>query len=230
MSKNYYICTVVNDVYLNFLYYFTKSALEKCKNLKKLYVLYTGENFSKDPIYSDDRVCIIKHDSVIHTKNIWDDGWIKNVNLKSSFLKKLANEHDEPIFLIDVDSYFISDFISDIDMSCDLVICSRNHPKPYIASFIGLINTKKSIDFIDVWRQNIEKIKDVPKETNALINTIKEIKNNYKIQELVDDKISCSHSFENPPTETKILHFKGGNIGNAQELLNKRLEKLKSII
>ena len=44
----YTICTVVNDIYLDFLYYFTKSALEKCNNLDQLIILYTGENFKDD--------------------------------------------------------------------------------------------------------------------------------------------------------------------------------------
>lgn len=226
----YNICTVVNEVYLSFLYYFVKSGLEKCSNLESMYILYTGETLPIDEIYSHPKIKIIKHDTTIVTKNIWDDGWIKNVNLKSQFLKKLANEHDIPTFLIDADCYFLNEFINEIDLSNDLVVCHRKgHEKPYIGSFVGLINTKKCISFIEQWQKNIESIKEAPRETPALIKTIKEIESNYKIQKISDVVISCVN-YKSFSAETKILHFKGSNIGNAKELLDKRLENLKSII
>lgn len=228
---NYNICTVANEAYLNFLYYFTKSALEKCKDLKKLYILYTGENFPDDPIYNNEKITILKHNSIILTKNIWDEGWLKNVDLKSKFLKFLSVETPDPLFLIDVDCYFLTEFIEEIDLSSDLIFCLRDHFVPYIGSFVGLIHPEKCIEFIDLWRKNIESIKTVPKETPALVSTIKYLKekNMYKIQEIKDTIISCA-KLDPIPNEAKILHFKGGRIGDVNEMLNKRLEKLKSIL
>ena len=61
----YTICTVVNDIYLEFLYYFTKSALEKCPSMDQLIILYTGENFSQDPIFNNSRVKIVNSSLII---------------------------------------------------------------------------------------------------------------------------------------------------------------------
>jgi hypothetical protein len=226
---NYTICTVVNDVYLDFLYYFTKSALEKCEGMSELIVLYTGENFKENPIFNNNRVKIVKCDESISTKNIWDDGWQKNVDLKTKFLYDLATKTDDPVFLIDVDCYFLKEFIDVIDMSKDIVVTKRVHSSPYIASFVGLIKPKACLKFIDVWRDNMSKIKSTPRETPALICTIPLMKDKVSIQEIPDTTINCVN-FQHAPPEARILHFKGNRIGNATELLKNRLNNLKSII
>ena len=225
----YTICTVVNDIYLDFLYYFTKSALEKCTNLDKLVILYTGTNFKSDSIYDHNKVKIIKHSEPINTQNIWDSGWVKNVDLKSKFLRDLAIESDQPIFLIDVDCYFLREFIDTIDQSKDVVVTKRKHNLPYIASFVGLINPKSCLEFIDVWRNIMGSIQKAPKETSALCQTVSIIKKKLNVQEIPDTTISCVN-FRSPPAEARILHFKGSNIGDATDLIKKRLQNLKSII
>lgn len=225
----YTICTVVNDIYLDFLYYFTKSALEKCKNLDELVILYTGENFKQDAIFNDSRVKIVKYTNSIKTQNIWDSGWQKNVDLKTQFLRDLSINSNKPIFLIDVDCYFLNDFIDVVDMSKNIIVTKRIHTLPYIASFVGLINPDKCISFIDTWRHQMSMIPDVPRETTALVNTISLMKSKITIQEVPDTTISCIN-FQSPPPEARILHFKGSRIGDAVELVKKRLENLKSIV
>lgn len=228
----YSICTVVSDAYLEFLYFFVKSALKSCENLEKIYVLYTGNSFPKDELYANSKLEIVNHHMKIDTKNIWDDGWIANVDLKTQFLKKLAIESVTPIFLIDVDSYFVTNFIDTIDMKKDLTVCKRNvasMDKNHIASFVGLINPKKCIPFLDSWINNLNNIKKIPRETLALCLTISELDKSTKIQELSDDIISCVH-IDPPLKYARILHFKGRSVGDAKKLIGDRLERLKKVI
>jgi len=225
----YTICTVVNDIYLDFLYYFTKSALEKCTNLDELVILYTGENFKQNPIFNDSRVKIVNYVKPIKTQNIWDSGWQKNIDLKTQFLRDLAVNSDKPIFLVDVDCYFLNEFVDVVDVSKDILVTKRVHKSPYIASFVGLINPKKCVPFIDRWRHQMTLIPDVPRETTALVNTIPIMKDKIAIQEVPDTTISCIN-FQSPPPEARILHFKGTRVGDAVELVKKRLENLKSIV
>ena len=226
---NYTICTVVNDIYLDFLYYFVKSALDKCENMSELVILYTGENFKSDSIFDNKKVKIVKYQESIKTTNIWDGGWQKNVELKTAFLRHLAINSDQPIFLIDVDCYFLKEFIDVIDPKMDILVTRRIHNLPYIASFVGLIKPKNCIEFIDLWRHIMSEIPKVPKETTALVNTIPLMKNKLSIQEISDNVISCIN-FKNIPSEAKILHFKGRKVGDAITLVKDRLENLKTIL
>jgi hypothetical protein len=72
-------------------------------------------------------------------------------------------------------------------------------------------------------------IKTIPKETTALVKTIPIMKDEIAIQEVPDTTISCIN-FQSPPPEARILHFKGTRVGDAVELVKKRLENLKSIV
>lgn len=229
----YNICTVANDCYSNFLYYFVKSALEKCKNMSELIILYTGEKINDDPIFKNEKVKIVKLNENIKTNKIWDVGWQKNIDLKTQFLRSLAVKHTVPIFLVDVDSYFVDDFINLIDLSKDICVTYRpQHFKPYIASFVGLIKPKKCLAFIDIWRNEMRNINYIPKETIALINTISFVRKNVKIdiQEINESVISCLDQNYSPKI-TKIIHFKGGSIkGNITDLLSKRIKRLENII
>lgn len=226
---NYTICTVVNDIYWDFLYYFTKSSLEKCNGMSELIVLYTGEKFKEDPIFNNSRVKIYKYNGSITTKNIWDEGWQKNIDLKTQFLRDLATKKDNPIFLIDVDCYFLQEFIDVVDMTKDIAVTKRVHVSPYIASFVGLIKPKACLEFIDVWRDHMSKIPTVPRETTALVRTIPMMKDKIAIQEIPETTINCIN-FQSTPPEARILHFKGHKIGDAVQLLNHRLNSLKSIL
>lgn len=227
----YSICTVVNDVYLDFLYYFVKSALEQCKDLNNIFILYTGSDFPKLELYCNDKVKVIKHNESINTERIWDAGWAKNVELKTQFVKTLALVCDEPLFLVDVDCYFIDDFIKAIDMTQDLVICKRQVVinRDYIASFVGILKPKKCIPFLDRWINQIKTIRNVPKETLALCLIMPHVKTQLKVQEINDDVISCVHV--DPPLKgAKILHYKGRSVGEATDLIKGRFLKLKKII
>lgn len=225
----YTIFTVVNDIYLDFLYYFVKSSLEKCHNMSDLVILYTGENFKNHPIFEDPKVKIIKHNESIKTQNIWDSGWQKNIDLKTKYLRDFAVNRDKPIFLVDVDCYFLKEFIDVVDLNKDILVTKRVHNSPYIASFVGIIKPQSCLTFIDTWRVEMNKISKVPKETSALIKTIPIMKDKISIQEVSDTTISCIN-FQSPPPEARILHFKGTRVGDAVELVKRRLENLKSII
>ena len=225
----YTICTVVNDIYLDFLYYFVKSALDKCTNMSELVILYTGENFKEDPIFTHEKVKILKNQETIKTTNIWDAGWQKNIDLKTQFLRDLASKSDKPVFLVDVDCYFLKEFIDVVDPTKDILVTKRVHSSPYIASFVGLIKPQSCIPFIDVWRDQMSKIPNVPKETTALVRTIPIMQDKVAIQEVPDTTISCIN-FQNTPPEARILHFKGTRVGDAVELVKRRLENLKTII
>ena len=162
-------------------------------------------------------------------QNIWDSGWQQNIDLKSQFLRDLATKSNQPIFLVDVDCYFLKEFIDVVDTSKDILVTKRVHSSPYIASFVGLIKPDKCISFIDEWRNQMNLIKAIPRETTALVNTIPIMKNKIEIQEVLDTTISCIN-FQTPPPDARILHFKGTRVGDAVELVKKRLENLKSIV
>ena len=130
---------------------------------------------------------------------------------------------------MDVDCYFLKEFIDVVDTSKDILVTKRVHSSPYIASFVGLIKPDKCISFIDEWRNQMSLIKTIPKETMALVKTIPIMKDDIAIQELPDTTISCIN-FQSPPPEARILHFKGTRVGDAVELVKKRLENLKSIV
>jgi hypothetical protein len=200
--------------------------------MDQLIILYTGENFSQDPIFNNSRVKIVKYSDPIKTQNIWDSGWQQNIDLKSQFLRDLATKSNQPIFLVDVDCYFLKEFIDVVDTSKDILVTKRVHSSPYIASFVGLIKPDKCISFIDEWRNQMNLIKAIPRETTALVNTIPIMKNKIEIQEVLDTTISCINciNFQTPPPDARILHFKGTRVGDAVELVKKRLENLKSIV
>jgi hypothetical protein len=197
--------------------------------MDELIILYTGENFNEDIIYNNERVKIHKYKECVTTKEIWDVGWQKNVDLKTQFLRDLAVKKDNPIFLIDVDCYFLDEFIDTIDMNCDIAITKREYTSPYIASFVGLIKPKSCLEFIDIWRNIMRQIPTTPRETRALCETVPLMKEKIKIQEIPETIINCIN-FKSPPIDSKILHFKGRSVGDVKKLLLSRLNNLKSII
>ena len=229
MNRKYNICTIASDIYDEFLFYFVDSCIKNCNNVEKIHILYTGVKIPNYPILNNKQIKLhILEKNIPSTQNIHDENWLANVDSKSVFFKKISSESSLPTFLIDVDSYFIKDFINLIDTNKDLVFCKRNHTLPLIASFVGIINNNVAVNFIDSWR-NIMKRKSGVKETNSLVEFDELERKNYNIQ-YIEDEIISSTNFKNPNPDICIFHFKGRRIGDVNSQVGERIKLLKEVV
>lgn len=214
--NQYSIVSVVNQEYEKFLKVFLKSALEKLslENIKEICILNTGVS---DEVVSEleklnGKIKIIKHDEIIDSSHSWDEGWQKNVLLKTKFVKDYISENKIPTFMIDVDSMFLNDTSDILDTGVDVVLCDRSDiwgGMPFIASFVGFLNVKKSIEFLDEWILEMKNINGFETRETPALNVMARKGDKYKIGALSHKVIGLYHE-NSLSEETRIVHFKGG--------------------
>ena len=146
MSK-YSIVSVVNKEYEKFAIVFLKSAIEKLnlENIKEICILNTGlsDDVASDLYKLNEKISIVKHNEYISYNSAWDDGWQKNVLLKTEFVKNYIESNNVPTFMIDIDCMFLNDVSEILNAGCDVVLCDRSDVwggMPFIASFVGFLD------------------------------------------------------------------------------------------
>ena len=214
--SQYSIVSVVNKEYEKFLRVFLKSALEKLslENIKEICILNTGvsEEVVSELKKLNGKIKIIKHDEIIDSSHSWDEGWQKNVLLKTKFVRNYISENKIPTFMIDIDSMFLNDTSDILNFEVDVVLCDRSDiwgGMPFIASFVGFLNVDKSIEFLDDWILEMKNISGFETKETPALNVMARKGDKYKIGSLSHRTIGLYHE-NSLSDETLIVHFKGG--------------------
>lgn len=230
----YSVFTVLNSAYMKFGKIWINSFHDKIdvNNIKTIYIGDTGlNNNDKEYLRKFDKVEILETN--ISDKNsefkMWDGKWHNSVSQKTKIFRKLIRTRDLPIVMLDADLLFLKDFSSLIDVSYDIQICFRNHSRrerphsmDYLASYVS-VNSKKSLEFLDMWIDMIENEKTVEingnliqaKETPCLCKTVeicKEKNINLNIGDVAEDIVSVYDAPEILPDISRIIHFKGAGV------------------
>ena len=215
MNK-YSIVSVVNKEYEKFAKVFLKSAIEKInlENIAEICILNTGlpDEVAKELYSLSDKIRIVKHTENINSNSSWDEGWQKNVLLKTKFVKNYIETEKRPTFMIDIDCMFIGDISALTTFDLDVVLCDRSDlwgGMPYIASFVGFLNVKKSIEFLDEWILEMKNINGFETRETPALNVMARKGDKYKIGALSHKVIGLYHE-NSLSEETRIVHFKGG--------------------
>jgi len=220
MNK-YSIVSVVNKEYEKFAKVFLKSAIEKInlENIVEICILNTGlsDEVAKELYLLNDKIRIVKHTESINSESSWDEGWQKNVLLKTEFVKHYIKENKIPTFMIDIDSMFLNDLADINKFDLDVVLCDRSDiwgGMPFIASFVGFLNVDNALQFLDEWIEEMKNISGFETRETPALNVMARKVEKYKIGSLSHKLIGLYH--ENSLDEnTRIVHFKGG--GDSQK-------------
>ena len=212
----YSIVSVVNGGYEKFAKVFLRCAIEKL-NLEMIHEICILDTGLKNDIVEElsnlnPKIKIIKHNESISSNSSWDDGWQKNVLLKTEFIKKYIEENSIPTFMIDIDSMFLGDISMVNDFDLDVILCDRSDVwggMPFIASFVAFLNIDKSIDFLNDWILEMKNIVGFETKETPALNAMARKNQQYKIGSLSHKVIGLYHE-ESINDDTRIVHFKGG--------------------
>ena len=219
----YNILTVSNQDYFPFLELFIKSLYQNADtdNLINVYVFDTGLNKqSKNFLKNFNKNIVIETGHNTQHKKLHDSDWCLNTYSKMDYLYQVIEKTKTPSFMIDVDSVFQKPFEQVINPFADIVTCYRpnSHISSHIGSFFGGLEKHKSLLFIKIWKETINNITNFKhKESPALSRVIKNYSEDFKIQHVYEDDISCVKKNK----EALIYHLKSD--GYAQTIEDRLL-------
>lgn len=222
--KKYNLVSVCNKQYTPFLRVFLGSAMNilNGEQLNKIYILDTGvEEDVKDFYKSIDKIEFISSESSVESNKPWDDGWQKNVLMKTQFAKNILKKDNLPTMMVDVDSMFIQEISDLLDHDGEVMVCNRvsfSPNFPLIASYVGFFDVEKGISFLDLWMDDMKlPTQHSTVETPSLNNIVRENnKTNYFKMLYADFKAIGLYRETHLIDETKILHFKGGGFSEGK--------------
>ena len=242
MTK-YSIISVVNNQYKKFAIVFLKSALANLNmdNIHEIHLLDTGLTNEDHDLLSNmhEKINLTRYsDEMLNSKQAWDDGWQKNVDLKTTFAKQYLQSTNAPTCMVDIDCMFINDISHIMSSNGDVVLCDRSDiwsGMPIIASFVAFINVDQSIKFLNDWRTCMLNVKGFQtKETPALNDMVR---NNTDYDLLAySHKVVGLYNYDALNDDTCILHFKGGgssencSIEDAVDIRFKRFSSFSNTI
>tara|TARA_B100000575_G_C23139528_1_gene662809 strand:- start:2822 stop:3571 length:750 start_codon:yes stop_codon:yes gene_type:complete len=223
--KQYNLVSVCNKQYTPFLKVFLGSALNilDSEKLNKIYILDTGvEKKTKDFFSSIDYIEFIDSKSTFESEKPWDDGWKKNVLMKTQFTKDILKKDNLPTMMVDIDSMFIQEISDLMEHECDIMVCNRasfSPNFPIIASYVGFFDVEKGISFLDLWMDDMKlPTQHSTVETPSLNNIVrKNDKTNYFKMMYTDFSVVGLYRYTHIHDQTKILHFKGGGFSEGKE-------------
>ncbi len=209
----YNIFTIANSGYFKFCRIFVES-LHKNLDLAKINKIFIGDTgLTKNELkYLSmyDKIEVVSTDYISKDTSLWGEDWLNVVGFKTKLLRELVKKEEVPIVMIDLDCMFVNDFHDLVfgifaDENPIKVCYRKEHPIPYIGSFVSIGDKEKGINFLDKWIEKIENWDGVPKESPALSQLCEEV----NVCEL-DEKIICAYcdSKEMEEWAVKIVHFK----------------------
>tara|TARA_B100000287_G_scaffold165016_1_gene155662 strand:+ start:4970 stop:5692 length:723 start_codon:yes stop_codon:yes gene_type:complete len=209
----YNIFTIANSGYFKFCRIFVES-LHKNLDLSKINKIFIGDTgLTKNELkYLSmyDKIEVVSTDYISKDTSLWGEDWLNVVGFKTKLLRELVKKEEVPIVMIDLDCMFVNDFHDLVfgifaDENPIKVCYRKEHPIPYIGSFVSIGDKEKGINFLDKWIEKIENWDGVPKESPALSQLCEEV----NVCEL-DEKIICAYcdSKEMEEWAVKIVHFK----------------------
>jgi hypothetical protein len=234
-ENGYSIFFILNSPYFTFGKILIKSLYKNCneENISKIYILDTGlTSEQREYVKSFQKVELL--DSGINTdfsRGSWSEDWHINIALKLKILKSIVEQVDEPVLMIDGDCMVTKDLQELLDFGGDIQLCYRGDTDPetpYLGSYVGIINNKKCISFIDDCINDMEISanryldgKLWPKESKSISKIAMSYKGSKKL-DIKDFKLSEVSEFS-PINIHKchIVHFKGSALSETEEELIK---------
>ena len=126
------IVTVVNSQYMPFAEIFFKSLvkLSDYKRINKVYIIDTGLGKPDIKLLSGicDKIVLCDTKTFLPFADMHTADWRKIVSMKLSSVSRLTKIMDNifPLCIIDIDSYFNSNFIDVVDIKSDVSVCKRD--------------------------------------------------------------------------------------------------------
>lgn len=232
------IVTVVNSQYMPFAEIFFKSLvkLSDYKRINKVYIIDTGLGKPDVKLLSSicDKIVLCDTKTFLPFADMHTADWRKIVSMKLSSVSRLTKIMDNifPLCIIDIDSYFNSNFIDVVDIKSDVSVCKRDQPTVnqdnYVLTHIGSffsVNTAKALRFLDRWMKEMEVLEGDHIETPALCNVLRvpENEGDLNIQHIDQNIISAI----NYTDECKIFHLKSDGPGSGSTI-SYRINKLNN--
>jgi hypothetical protein len=211
----------MNSGYSNFGKIFFNS-LHKNLTLDEIDTIWVGDTGLSDEdkkfLNQFPKVKII--DSGINTKmtKIHTQDWLDSVQQKTILLRSVCTISKSPVVMIDLDSYFISDFHQHLKSDCDIQVIYRENKDPkHIASWFAVNNLRKGIEFIDEWIQTMDNWKKIPKESPSLNHLV--LNNKKYVIGIEEERLLAAygHLEDSMDWNSHIVHFKSSQYANSPE-------------
>lgn len=228
----YNILTTSDGTYFPFLKILINSIFDVC-DLTKINSIYIIDNgLEVDHInYLSSKSDIIKF---IKTGNqtsfnggIWGVDWQTNVKSKTVQLYSLVEKLQEPVLLLDSDMLVIKDIYPMLELKGDIQVCHRpKNPVEYIASYFFSINPKKSLPFIQKWRDaTLQSTSLSANESPALTRMVRSNLSNLDIVHVEQEKVNVLEP-KYLTDSSVIVHFKGSSVtSDINESIRKRISE-----
>ena len=167
----YSIFTIMNSGYSNFGRIFFNS-LHQNLTLDEIDTIWVGDTGiderDKEYLKQFKKVKLINSGKITKNTQLHDKDWLESVTQKTRLLRSVCSVSESPVVMIDLDSYFISDFHQHLKSDCDVQVIHRDKEPPHIASWFAVNNLQKGIEFIDDWIYIMNQWRDIPKESPSL--------------------------------------------------------------
>ncbi len=217
----YNFITVANSSYTIFLELFIESLLDIVNQclIEHVYIFNTGlDEATRQRLSCVDKIIFMPTNVNSQMKNLHDSGWQASTYFKTSALQQILNSTSVPTILLDCDTIILRDFAYLLRGDYDVGVCKTDQSKitQYLGAFFIANNTAKARVFVKRWTNEMKTLNDLPKESPALVNTVRN-SSGFKIREFYESQI-CSLS---PNENAHIYHLKsGGPMRTVESRLN----------
>ena len=149
----YSIFTIMNSGYSNFGRIFFNS-LHQNLTLDEIDTIWVGDTGiderDREYLKQFKKVKLINSGKITKNTQLHDKDWLESVTQKTRLLRSVCSVSESPVVMIDLDSYFVSDFHQYLKSDCDVQVVHRDKEPRHIASWFAVNNLQKGIEFIDV--------------------------------------------------------------------------------
>lgn len=216
----YSIFTIMNSGYSNFGRIFFNS-LHQNLTLDEIDTIWVGDTGidEKDKEYLKQfkKVKLLNSGKITQNTRLHDNDWLESVTQKTRLLKSVCAVSESPVVMIDLDSYFISDFHQYLKSDCDVQVVHRDKEPPHIASWFAVNNLQKGIEFIDDWIYIMNQWKDIPKESPSLNHLV--LNNDKYVIGIEQERLLAAYGSldEAKYWGSHIVHFKSSRYANTPQ-------------
>tara|TARA_R110000851_G_scaffold144033_1_gene283066 strand:- start:767 stop:1462 length:696 start_codon:yes stop_codon:yes gene_type:complete len=226
---SYSIITTCDEGYFPFLKILVNSVFKMCDEslLNNFIIVNTGLNKQQKEYLSNKSNKVSFIETGLNTSfkgGIWGDDWRINVKSKTSTLYETLKQLDHPLLMLDADMKVLKDLKHLINYGGDIQVCVRPSSIKYIGSYVFILNPKKSLSFIEYWRDLTNNSKEKKAmESPSLVVTVEKFKSHLDIVELPQELVNVI-SPDLLTDNSFLIHYKSKSLHKSiEETLKKRI-------